>query len=282
MNEYIHESGRVFMLGCEPPKHPDNYETYASAAQVHDLPTILQAIKDGRNSLFKWCYCILNQTQHPWCWSFSGTQTLMVLLNQMFGDKTILDPSMGPAITGVKGGNAIDALLTEVQEVYGQFPAAFNGCDPVAGTTNIKQGSWPAGWKEEAAKRMAAVESVVQCHSELALASALIDMGPSDPHRPCTVGVSWQGGGHALSCLEVGSDDGATLFFAGPNSWSTDFDSGWGSYPGRPGWWKLTHRQMQATFSSGGFGAYCLFAAKDAVAPTPPAPVIPPEPICGP
>ena len=273
---YRHETGRIFSMGLEKPKHV--CEAYRDVAAVHDLPTILQAIKDGRNSLSKWCYTILNQTSHPWCWSFSGTQTLMVLLNQLFGDKTILDPSMGPAITGVTGGNSIDALLLEVQAVYGQFPAALLKDDPVAGTTNIRMKTWPATWKDEAAKRIATVDSVMRCHSELALASALITTGPDDPNRPCTVGVDWQGGGHALSCLEVGSDDGKTLFFAGPNSWSTDFDSGWGSYPGRPGWWKLKAIQMGEAFSSDGFGSYCLMAAKDAVAPTPPTPVVPPKP----
>ena len=270
MIEYIHESGKVFMLGCTPAKH--TCESYASAAHVHDLPTILQAIKDGRNGLFKWCYTILNQTSHPWCWAFSGTQTLMVLLNQLFNDQTILDPSMGPAITGVRGGNSIDAMLLEVQGVYGQFPAVLTGVDPVRGTTNINQRSWPKGWEAEALKRTAVLETVVRCHSELELASALIDMGTDDPNRPCDVGVSWQGGGHALTCLEVGSDDGSTLFFAGPNSWGLDFDSGWGSYPGRPGWWKLKSSQMGEAFDSSGFGSYCLVAAKDAVAPTPPNP----------
>ena len=268
-------------MGLEKPKHSSTCESYAKAAHVHDLPTILQAIKDGRNSLYKWCYCVLDQTSHPWCWSFSCTQTLMVLLNQLFGDKTILDPSMGPAITGVTGGNSIDAMLLEVQGVYGQFPAEYNGVDPVAGTTNIRTRTWPTGWKDEAAKRVAVIEAVVRCHSELELASALINMGPNDPHRPCDVGVDWQGGGHALTCLEVGSDDGKTLFFAGPNSWSTSFDSGWGSYPGRPGWWKLKASQMGEAFDSHGFGSYCLVAAKDAVAPIP-VPVPPPIPDPGP
>ena len=276
MQTYTHETGQVYMMGCEKPKHV--CEAYRDAAAVHDLPTILQAIKDGRNSLYKWCYTILNQTQHPWCWAFSGTQTLMVLLNQLFGDKTILDPSMGPAITGVRGGNSIDAMLLEVQSVCGQFPAAFNGVDPVKGTTNISQNSWPANWKTEAAKRESVVDSVLRCHSELALASALIDMGPDDPCRPCDVGISWQGGGHALTCLEVGTDDGQTLFFAGPNSWGLSFDSGWGSYPGRPGWWKLPSRLMGEAFSADGFGSYCLVAAKDAVAPVPPSPPDPPAP----
>src|ERR1039458_517334 len=94
-HEYVHESGQVYMLGCEMPKHPNSLPAYAEAAQVYDLPTILKAIAEKRNSLAKWCYTILNQTSHPWCWSFSATQTLMVLLNQMFGDQTILDPSMG-------------------------------------------------------------------------------------------------------------------------------------------------------------------------------------------
>ena len=280
-DQYIHESGQVFMLGCEKPKH--TCESYVNAAAVHDLPTIIAAIKDGRGSLAKWCYVILNQGSKPWCWAYSGTQTMMVLLNQLFGDKTILDPSMGPAITGVRGGNSIDAMLMEVQSKYGQFPAVLTGSDPTVSKTNTNTNSWPANWKDEAAKRTAVVDSVVRCHSELELASALIDMGPDDPHRPCDVGVRWQGGGHALTCLEVGSDDGKTLFFAGPNSWSTSFDSGWGSYPGRAGWWKLKASQMSEAFDSSGFGSYCLVAAKDAVAPTPPVPPDPPVPApCGP
>ncbi len=283
MQTYRHEDGTIYQLGCEKPKYPYVF-AYTSAAQVYDLPTILKAIADGRGSLVRWCYQILNQGSKPWCWAYSGTQTLMVLLNQLFGDKTILDPSMGPAITGVHGGNAIDAMLEEVQSKYGQFPAALTGSDPINAKTNINQRSWPSAWKAEAAKRTAVVDSVLRCHSALALASALIDMGPTDPNRPCDVGVSWQGGGHALTCLEVGSHDGASLFFAGPNSWSTSFNSGWGSYPGRPGWWMLTDNQMAATFSSNGFGAYCLVAAKDAVAPTPIViPDVPaPPPLAGP
>ena len=116
----------------------------------------------------------------------------------------------------------------------------------------------------------------VQTASPIELASSLIDGNPG------VVGVSWQGGGHALEVAEVktaaqlhadieatGSDDarrrrdslllpvscrdpargkqtmfdpavidyasGTELLFAGPNSWGTDWDSGWGSYPGRTG-----------------------------------------------
>ena len=62
------------------------------------------------------------------------------------------------------------------------------------------------------------------------------------------------------------------LLFAGPNSWGTDWDSGWGSYPGRAGWWLLSSqsRAMQATFSSTGFGSYVLSGDKDlALDPSP-------------
>ena len=265
-NIYIHENGTKYGLGCERPQFA--CDAYCDTQPVYDLPTILQAIKDGRNSLAQWCYTILDQGQTPWCWAYSGSQTLMVLLNQLFGDKTILDPSMGPVITGVRSGNSIDAMLLQVQSVYGQFPASLTGSDPTAAKTNTRQNSWPANWKDEAAKRMVVVDSVVRCHSELALASALVTVG-ADPNRPCDVGISWQGKGHALTCLEVGSDDGKTLFFAGPNSWSTSFDSGWGSYPGRPGWWKLKASQMGDAFVSSGFGSYCLVAGNDLVAPTP-------------
>ncbi len=282
MQTYRHETGAVYQLGLEKPKHSNQCAAFADSQHVYDRATILQAIKDGRNSLAKFCGPILNQGQNPWCWAFSGSQTMMTLLRQLFDDQTMLAVSMGPAITGVQGGNSIDAMLLEVQSVYGQFPAVLIGEDPTTTRMNIDMRKWPANWKDEAAKRQAVLDSVVRCHSADELASALIAVD-NDPNRPCDVGVSWQGGGHALTCLEVGSDDGSSLWFAGPNSWSTLFSSGWGSYAGRPGWWRLTERQMADAFDPNGFGSYCLVAAKDAVAPGPvPSPLPLPPPVVGP
>ena len=58
---------------------------------------------------------------------------------------------------------------------------------------------------------------------------------------------------------------GSEMLFAGPNSWGADWNDGWGSYPGRAGWWLLSadSRAMQTTFSPGGFGSYVLCGAKD-------------------
>ena len=279
MQTYRHESGRVYMLGCEKPRFRKRFARYTSAAPVYDLPTILKAIADGRNSLLAWLYVILDQGQKPWCWDYSATQTLMVLLNKLYGDKTVLDTSVGPVLTGVFGGNSIDAMITEVQSVYGQPDAKFMGTDPVNAKTNTHKMQWPAGWQAEALKRKGEDSTKLICTNELQLASALIDMGQGDPQHPGTIGVDWQGGGHALCVLEVGSDDGQNLFFAGPNSWSTSFDSGWGSYPGRAGWWKLTAAQVASSFADNGFGAYVLMDAADAGA----APVnVDPGPAPGP
>ena len=258
MQTYRHESGQVFMLGCELPSHPGKLSVYGDSAPVYDRQTILDQIAKGNGSLYKYCYQILDQGQRPWCWAYSGTQTLMVLLNMLYGDKAILDPSMGPAITHVSGGNSIDAMILEVQSVTGQATASFMKTDPTISKTNTNVRTWPTGWEAEAAKRKGIATDRKVCDTILSLASALLEM-PGDPARPGDIGVSWQGRGHALTCLEVGSDDGKTLYLAGPNSWGTQFSSGWGSYPGRPGWYKLTERQLGGTF--GGFGAYALVHA---------------------
>jgi hypothetical protein len=276
MQTYRHKSGRVYSLGCEKPQHRGRLTAYSATAPVYDRATILSQIAKGNGSLFAFCYTILDQGQEPWCWAYSGTQTLMVLLNLLYGDKTVLDPSMGPAITHVTGGNSIDAMIIEVQSVYGQFPAAILNDDPTESKTNIRVRTWPANWQDVAKNRQGNADDRKVCTDILSAASALLGM-PNDPSRPCDIGVNWQGGGHALTCLEVGSDDGSSLYLAGPNSWSTSFDSGWGSYPGRPGWYKLTEAQLADTFAESGFGCYALVDATDVGVPLV-TPVIPPPP----
>jgi hypothetical protein len=133
------------------------------------------------------------------------------------------------------------------------------GSDPTKAQT-VSQ--LPAGWEAEAAKRKAVDGKWLSLSTPEELASALIN------GHACVFGVSWQGGGHALCVAEVLFENGQ-LSFAGPNSWSTAFSSGWGSYPGRPGWFKLTTRQASQAF--GGFGCYALCGVTDTAAPAPSA-----------
>jgi len=160
----------------------------------------------------------------------------------------------------VMGGNAIDAMLKEVQIPYGALPAAYLGDDPTQSITNVRRSSWPGGWETEAAKRAAVDGDYLQCGDLLAAASSIIN------NHPGVVGVNWRGGGHAVCCAEVGSE-GEQLYLAGPNSWGMGFSSGWGSYPGRPGWWKLGERELRAAWNT--YGYYALCGARNDAAPAP-------------
>ena len=239
----------------------------------------------------------------------------MTKIHMLYGEKVLLDASIAIVLTGQYDGGAIDSAISQVQSVVGVPTAVFMDTDPTQAITKRSKSLWPTGWQQNAAERIVPAGEWTQTASPLELASGLIDGNPG------VVGVSWQGGGHALEAAEVktaaqlhadieaAGSDGArrqrdslllpvacrdpvsgkqTLFdpavidyasdtellFAGPNSWGVDWNSGWGSYPGRAGWWLLSSRSraMQPTFSSEGFGSYVLCGVKDsALDPAPDA-----------
>lgn len=320
---YRHE-GREFHCGCKPRLHRGLFVSYKSVAATYTLAEILAAIAAGKTSLLQWVWTILDQGQYGDCWDYSELNTLMTKLNMLYGEKVLLDASMAVVLTGQYDGGGIDSAISQVFSVTGVATAEFMGTDPTKAITKRKKSLWPAGWEANAAIRTVPDGDWADSSDKLELASALID------GNPATVGVSWQGGGHALECAEAktaaklnaevelaasaatipGAKDAllrhrdrlmlpadyrdddtgklvhvdasvadfgsnSDLLFAGPNSWGTAFDSGWGSYPGRAGWWLLSASSsaMRETFSSNGFGACILHGAKDlALPPTPPPP----------
>ena len=251
---YVHDDGTRYTTGCLPRKHPrETFRTYADAGMpTYTEGEIVAKIRAGEGSLQQWVFAILNQTSYPWCWSFSAAQTLMVALNQLGYGSVLLDPAIGPKVTGVYGGNSIDACLKEVQVPFGAPDCTISGNDPIGGDVDPRR--IPSDWQTNAALRNIPGSEVVDLNDRLTAASALID------GHPCVWGLSWQGGGHALSLLEVGFDEQRGEFlWAGPNSWGVGFASGWGSYPGRPGWYRLRDSQLTGAFD--GFGAYALCGA---------------------
>jgi hypothetical protein len=149
-----------------------------------------------------------------------------------------------------------------VQIPVGQPPAnILPGCDPVAGLHVTNTRNFPSDWKTVAGQYRVIAGKWLDCPTFDALVSALID------GHPGVMGVNWQDGGHALCVLLVTEENG-TYYLHGPNSWGLEFDSGWGSDPDRPGWYKLSERQCTALSQ---FGAYALCgeteSAKDLPAP---------------
>ena len=89
--------------------------------------------------------------------------------------------------------------------------------------------------------------------------------------NPGVMGVDWRGGGHALAVALV-SYESSQFYLHGPNSWGLDFVDGWGSDPDRPGWYKLSEKQVvSGTFDNEAFGAYviCAETADTTVDPAP-------------
>ena len=254
-HQYLHESGRLFYTGCERPKYAGRFAAYSASQPTYSLADIFAKITAGYGSLFGLVWTILDQGEKPWCWDYSATQCMMLAIRALFGEKVLLDTSCGPIVTGVRGGNSIDAMLQEVQLVTGQPSAGFVGSDPTQAVTVRRL---PSGWQMNAALRKAIKWLALSTPEDLA--SALIN------GHPCVFGINWQGGGHALCVAEVSALNGA-LIFAGPNSWSLAFDCGWGSYPGRPGWYQLTAAQCSDAF--GQFGCYALVGVTDAAADEP-------------
>src|SRR5208283_351380 len=71
------------------------------------------------------------------------------------------------------------------------------GTDPTRALTKRSKSLWPTGWQQNAAERVVPAGEWTQTNSPIELASGLIDGNPG------VVGVSWQGGGHALEVAEV-------------------------------------------------------------------------------
>ncbi len=250
---YVHESGREFRTGCEPRKVFGQFPVYGQAADTalisrDEWPEL---IAGGCGDLSAGLKVILDQTDEPWCWAFSATQALMVARVLHGAEFEILAPDVCPIVTGEFGGNAIDAAVTQVQIPVGQPPAdILPGCDPVAGAHVTSTRGFPDDWKTTAAQYRVLDGKWLDCPTFEALVSALLE------GHPGVMGVDWQGGGHALCVLLVTCDEDG-YYLHGPNSWGLEFDSGWGSDPDRPGWYKLSERQCAALDQ---FGAYALSA----------------------
>jgi len=74
--------------------------------------------------------------------------------------------------------------------------------------------------------------------------------------QPATLGVSWQGGGHAICALKLEQRSGV-WYLAGPNSWGKNWQTGWGAYgPSLPGWWLLSESQVASNLAR--YGAYAV------------------------
>jgi len=246
-------------MGLEMPKYTERWLAYsASGAATYSRADIIAYIRAGKGSLKDWVFAILNQTTFPWCWAFAPTQALMVNIALTTGQKIILDPCVGPLVTGVRGGNAIDAMVSEVQSVYGQPLASITGNDPVTGRLTSRIGS---EWRTDAAKRVVPETHWPRHSSILEAASGIINAHPG------VIGTGAFGGGHAVCVAEVGvENDSETLFLAGPNSWgmSSNYRQ---AYPGRPGWWKLSENSLRDVWH--GYGSYSLCGAivRDEAAP---------------
>jgi hypothetical protein len=250
--------GNQYALGCLPMLNAGRLSTYQTAGQpIYTREQIKAYIAKGDATLKAMLWVILNQGQRGDCWAYSATQCLMVKLRSQYGEKILLDTSVGPVITGQYNGGAIDSMLLQVQVPIGQPAAEYMKTDPRIAKVNLNKSSWPKDWKTEAAKHKAFEGKWLQLTTPEELASAIIC------GHPASIGVSWQGGGHAICCLEVSLAADGSFDFSGPNSWSESFTSGWGAYgPSRPGWWKLNESRLgKTTFQM--FGAYALCGVVD-------------------
>ena len=198
---------------------------------------------------------------------FSATQAAMMLAWLLYRRQITFDPALGPLVTGVYGGNSIDAMITEVQTSIGCVPVADTGSDPAAGNLCLQQRKWAATWKADAAKHV--ITGWNECPSFESLVTGVLKGNPG------VMGVDWQGGGHALAVALLSYESGI-YYLHGPNSWGLDFVDGWGSDPERPGWYKLAEKQVTAAFvppnpREDPFGAYviCAETADTTVDPAP-------------
>jgi hypothetical protein len=252
--QYEHENGETYALGCLPRRTAlgESFPVYGPAEDMPllDRTGIEAAVAAGRGDNSAGLRQILDQGNLGLCWAYSATQALMCdrVLKGM--DYVALDVSICPIETGnsLNSGGAIEDALLKVQLVSGQPPAALVGSDPTKAKLNLRQSTWPANWKAEAAKYKVLNGKWADCADILAAASALID------GHPVIFGTDWQGGGHALCALVAGVVNGK-IHLRGPNSWGTSWASGWGSWAGHPGWFDLSESQLGAL---GQFGCYAL------------------------
>ena len=250
---YTHESGREYCLGCNPMTvRTSQMRVYGDVPDQVVIPRAAwpAMIKAGSGDMGGAVRQILDQGNEGTCWEFSMHQAHMVARTLQGYNNVILDCSVCPTLIGGWNGNSIDAALVDFDLVYGCPPMSIiPRSDPTRGLYNRVQSSYPADWKVHAAQYKP--QEWLHCPSFDELASAILSGHPGG------MGVSWQGGGHALCVLQLVLETNGTYSLAGPNSWGTSFDSGWGAYgSSRPGWYKLSEAQVKRGL--GTFGAYAL------------------------
>jgi len=256
-------TGRRHRTGCLPAKHAGKLRSVRDAQP--QMPVLSRDEIVARLQSLGGSFCLpfqgpcYKQGGYNWCWDFSTCQMVKACCGILFNDWSDIDPSMGAGLCDnfANTGDSIDAVLTEVLQPVGICKAKFIGSDPYGPAIVQPQSAWPAGWQAEAAKRKA-VESVT-APDFLTLASGILDGHPGE------LGVNWQGGGHAIGCLEIGLTPSGGLYMATPGTWGDDFTSGWGAYgPAKPGWYKLSEDQCAAAWEGRSpFGAYLLVGMTD-------------------
>ena len=205
--------------------------------------------RQGAGDLSASVKTLLDQGNRPWCWAYSATQAAQMLAWLLYRQAIVFDPCLGPIVTRIYGGNSIDDMLLKVQASIGCVPCSDTGSDPVAGNLVLNQHKWAKTWSTDAAEH--AIDGWREFASFAAFVSGILSGYPG------VLGVNWQGGGHALACALV-TCEGGVFFLHGPNSWGLDFKSGWGSDPDRPGWWKLSEKQVADAFTGYAYGGYVI------------------------
>lgn len=256
LHEYQHEDGTIYRTGCLKQAYPGRIVSVQDglpSMPLLDRNTLIDVIKDaGGKICLPYRGPIYMQGKWNWCWNEATLQMCQLLLDMLYGDNQLLSPSLGGAICVdyANEGDAIDSMLVKVLQPHGICTAAWMGDNPL--TMKIVR-PLKEGWQAEAAKR--AKPQPFMADNFLVMGSGVVD------GHPGVIGVDWQGQGHAIGFAEVGYNvDG--LYGATPGTWSESFRSGWGSYPGKPGWYKLQEEEYSAAFN-GGYGAYLLAGLTD-------------------
>ena len=194
----LHEfDGHEYGLGCQPRlSRVGDHPVWGADPDLSPMIPRSQwpeLIALGIGNLSAGVRAILNQTNRPDCWAFASTQCLMVGRELDGHSFAILAPDVCPVLTNQYNGGAINSALLQVLLPIGLPPATIlPGCDPVAGRHNLNPRTWPADWKELAAKYRAARGKFYDCPTFDHVGSALLS------GWPVVMGVDWQGGGHAL------------------------------------------------------------------------------------